>query len=104
MRHVSRTHRVYLDWFFDRINFEREPSQKIREHRPTDCGCVDQGLVFARALDAIDTLFWCNDASNALLQPLFGIYLVSTGTCRSDQEICPVEQVSAKITANTFFM
>ena len=22
MRHVSRTHRVALDWFFDRINFD----------------------------------------------------------------------------------
>ena len=28
MRHVSRTHRVALDWFFDRINFgSKNPNQ-----------------------------------------------------------------------------
>ena len=29
MRHVSRTHRVALDWLFDRINFEAQNPNQI---------------------------------------------------------------------------
>ena len=36
MRHVSRTHRVALDWFFDRINLDsKNPNQIHRHHKPT---------------------------------------------------------------------
>ena len=36
MRHVSRTHRVALDWLFDRINLEpKNPNQVYRHQKPT---------------------------------------------------------------------
>ena len=36
MRHVSRTHRVALDWLFDRINLDpKNPNQIHRHQKPT---------------------------------------------------------------------
>ena len=36
MRHVSRTHRVALDWLFDRINLDpQNPNQVHRHQKPT---------------------------------------------------------------------
>ena len=36
MRHVSRTHRVALDWLFDRINLgPQDPNQIHRHQKPT---------------------------------------------------------------------
>ena len=36
MRHVSRTHRVTLDWIFDRINLDpKSPNQVCRLQKPT---------------------------------------------------------------------
>ena len=36
MRHVSRTHRVALDWLFDRINLDpQNPNQIHRHQKPT---------------------------------------------------------------------
>ena len=36
MRHVSRTHRVALDWLFDRINLDsKDPNQMRRNQKPT---------------------------------------------------------------------
>ena len=36
MRHVSRTHRVALDWLFDRINLDsKKPNQEHRHQKPT---------------------------------------------------------------------
>ena len=36
MRHVSRTHRVALDWLFDRINLDpKNPNQIYRHQEPT---------------------------------------------------------------------
>ena len=36
MRHVSRTHRVALDWLFDRINLDSQnPKQVHRHQKPT---------------------------------------------------------------------
>ena len=36
MRHVSRTHRVALDWLFDRINLDsKKPYQVHRHQKPT---------------------------------------------------------------------
>ena len=36
MRHVSRTHRVALDWLFDRINLDpQNPNQTHRHQKPT---------------------------------------------------------------------
>ena len=35
MRHVSRTHRVALDWFFDRINLDpKNPNQVLVQYQP----------------------------------------------------------------------
>ena len=36
MRHVSRTHRVALDWLFDRVNLDtKNPNQIHRHQKPT---------------------------------------------------------------------
>ena len=36
MRHVSRSHRVALDWLFDRINLDsKKPNQIHRHQKPT---------------------------------------------------------------------
>ena len=36
MRHVSRFHRVALDWLFDRTNLDsKDPNQTHRHHKPT---------------------------------------------------------------------
>ena len=36
MRHVSRTHRVALEWLFDRINLDpKDPNQIHRHQKPT---------------------------------------------------------------------
>ena len=36
MRHVSRTHRVALDWLFDRINLDSKIRNQIHRHqKPT---------------------------------------------------------------------
>ena len=36
MRHVSKTHRVALDWLFDRINLDsKKPNQEHRHKKPT---------------------------------------------------------------------
>ena len=38
MRHVSRTHRVALDWLFDRINLDTQNPDQIHRRRQTDQG------------------------------------------------------------------
>ena len=43
MRHVFRTHRVALDWLFDRINlYPKNPNQVHRHQKPT-CRHANQG-------------------------------------------------------------
>ena len=43
MRHVSVTHRVALDWLFDRINLDpKNPNQVYRHQKPT-CRHANQG-------------------------------------------------------------
>ena len=42
MRHVSRTHRVALDWLIDRINFGRKIQIKYVDTKKTTGGHVDQ--------------------------------------------------------------
>ena len=45
MRHVSRTHRVALDWLFDRINLDpKNPNQVHRHQKPTRRR-TDQGKI-----------------------------------------------------------
>ena len=36
MRHVSRTHRVALDWLFDRINLDTKKPNQIHRHQKTN--------------------------------------------------------------------
>ena len=38
MRHVSRTHRVALDWLFDRINLQPKIQIKYVDTKPNSCG------------------------------------------------------------------
>ena len=42
MRHVSRTHRVALDWLFDRINLDTEDPHQICSHQKPTHRHVDQ--------------------------------------------------------------
>ena len=37
MRHVSRTHRVALDWLFDRINLDPQNPNQIHRHQKPTC-------------------------------------------------------------------
>ena len=67
-----------LSWLIVRSHQPWEShSRHIREHRPTDCWCVNLVFFIARALDAIDTPSWFHDTSNALLQPSCGIFILS---------------------------
>ena len=43
MRHVSRTHRVALDWLFDRINLDPKIQIKIHRHQEPTCRHLDKG-------------------------------------------------------------
>ena len=43
MRHVSRTHRVALDWLFDRINLGFENPNQVHWHQKPTCRHTDQG-------------------------------------------------------------
>ena len=43
MRHVSRTHRVALDWLFDRINLDPKIQIKIYRHQEPTCRHLDKG-------------------------------------------------------------
>ena len=36
MRHVSRTHRVAVDWLFDRINMDTKNPNQIHRHQKTN--------------------------------------------------------------------
>ena len=35
MRHVSRTHRVALDWLFDRINLDSKNPNQVHRYQKT---------------------------------------------------------------------
>ena len=37
MRHVSRTHRVALDWSFDRINLDPKTTNQVHRHQKPTC-------------------------------------------------------------------
>ena len=43
MRHVSRTHRVALDWLFDRINLDTKKPNQIHRHQKPTRRHTDQG-------------------------------------------------------------
>ena len=44
MRHVSRTHKVALDWLFDRINLDpKNPNQIHRHQKPTGRDILTKG-------------------------------------------------------------
>ena len=43
MRHVSRTHRVALDWLFDRINLDLQDSNQIHGHQKPTRRHADKG-------------------------------------------------------------
>ena len=41
MRHVFRTHRVALDWLFDRINLDPKNPNQIHRHQKPTCRHVN---------------------------------------------------------------
>ena len=43
MRHVSRTHRVALDWLFDRIKLGPKNPSQVYRHRKATCSHSNQG-------------------------------------------------------------
>ena len=43
MRHVSRTHRVALDWLFDRINLDSKNPNQVHRHQKPTCRHSNQG-------------------------------------------------------------
>ena len=43
MRHVSRTHRVALDWLFDRTNFGSQDSNQINWHQNQFADILTEG-------------------------------------------------------------
>ena len=45
MRHVSRNHRVVLDWLFDRINLDSKIKNHIHRHQESTCRHLDQGAI-----------------------------------------------------------
>ena len=46
MRHVSRTHRVSLDWLFDRINLDPKIQIKYIGHQEPTCRYLDKGQFY----------------------------------------------------------
>ena len=74
MRDVSGTHRVDLDWLLiaSKIAIHVKYVNSARQ-----IAYVNQGFVFAGALDAMDTLVGINETSNALLHPFSGICILS---------------------------
>ena len=42
MRHVSRTHRVALDWLFDRISLDPKNSNQVCRHQTPTCRHIDK--------------------------------------------------------------
>ena len=52
MRHVSRTHRVALDWLFDRINSGFQNPNQIHRHQKPTRRHADQGK-FSRVMSGI---------------------------------------------------
>ena len=98
MRHVSRTHRVYIDWLFDRINHENAIHVQSVNTAQHIADVLSKGSYLARAFDAIDTLVWFNGTSNALFKPFFGICILS----RSQHGETPSKiDTSAKISRRT---
>ena len=48
MRHVSRTHRVALDWLFDRINLDPKIQIKYIDTKNQLCRHLDKGEFHTR--------------------------------------------------------
>ena len=48
MRHVSRTHRVALDWLFDRINLDPKIQIKYIDTKKPTCRHLDKGEFHTR--------------------------------------------------------
>ena len=42
VRHESRTHRVGLDWLFERINLDRKVSNQVHRHQTSTCRHIDK--------------------------------------------------------------
>ena len=56
MRHVSSTHRVALDWLFDRINFGRKSTNQIHRHQKPTRRHTDQGKLHTQWVESFVVL------------------------------------------------
>ena len=77
MRHVSRTHRVALDWLFDRINFDNKIQIRYVDSRNQLADILTKGHS-------------TRDVWNHLLN-LFNIRLFSSQSCSEDMAKRPQE-------------
>ena len=76
MRHVSRTHRVALDWLFDRYQFGSKNPNQVHRHQKQTCRHSNQGKFHAWWMDSscyvcatcqtfqFYSLFWRDDKKN----------------------------------------
>ena len=53
MRHVSRTHRVALDWLFDRINLDTQNPNQIHRHKKPTRRHLNQREFLSHAMSGI---------------------------------------------------
>ena len=70
MRHVSRTHRVALDWLFDRINLEPTDPNQVHRHQKSTRRHANQGKFHVCFLNISHLfqfykLFWIDVEKNA---------------------------------------
>ena len=60
MRHVSRTHRVALDWLFDRINLDSKNPNLIRRHQKPTCWHPNQRKFHTWWVESFYSVLWYN--------------------------------------------
>ena len=70
MRHVSRTHRVALDWLFDRIKYVDTKNQ-LADMLTKECFSRDEGNNLLRLFNIMNfSMFSCSHFSNFLSDPI----------------------------------
>ena len=69
MRHVSRTHRVELDWLFDRINLEQKSQIKYVDTKHQLADMPSRGSFTRDEWNHLLRLFNFNEFLDVLVQP-----------------------------------
>ena len=89
MRHVSRTHRVALDWLVDRINLDSKNPNQIHWHREPTRRHTDKGKFHT----------WWMESSFVFVQhPPFQFYQLFLKWCRKERKKV---QVKKRVTAKS---